>query len=218
MLDRFGLTSFVLLMAPSAALAQSVVAASPDVTIPLGAAHVVTSDHAVAADNQLGIVALQNLGAIADSADVTGYADAGAGMREAGARGGQADVEGQDEIERAAETIAVDRGHGQTRQLLDGGEDLLPEACELVGLRGGEMLHLRHVGAGGEETLLRGAEEQHRRRRRKDLPQFTQGVAGQQVHPAVVECDLGAVRRVRDAEPRHQAGSVTKGESRRGWH
>ncbi len=65
---------------PSAALAQSVVAASPDVTIALGAANVVTSDHAVAADNQLGVVALQNLGTIPDSADVTGYADAGGGV------------------------------------------------------------------------------------------------------------------------------------------
>lgn len=79
MLDRIGLAGLLLLMVPSAALAQSVVAASPDVTIQLGAANLVTSDHAVAADNQLGIVALQNLGVIPDSADVTGYADAGAG-------------------------------------------------------------------------------------------------------------------------------------------
>ncbi len=79
MLDRIGLASLLLLMIPSAALAQSVVAASPDVTIQLGAANVVTSDHAVAADNQLGIVALQNLGVIPDSADVIGYADAGSG-------------------------------------------------------------------------------------------------------------------------------------------
>lgn len=79
MRNRIRLASLLLLMIPSAALAQSVVAASPDVTIQLGAANVVTSDHAVAADNQLGIVALQNLGVIPDSADVTGYADAGAG-------------------------------------------------------------------------------------------------------------------------------------------
>ncbi len=65
---------------PSTALAQSVVSASPDITITLGAANVVTSDNAVAADNQLGVVALQNLGAIPESADVTGYADAGGGV------------------------------------------------------------------------------------------------------------------------------------------
>lgn len=67
------------LAAPTAALAQQVVSASPDVTIQLGAGNVVTNDHAVAADNQLGVVALQNLGTIPESADVTGYADAGAG-------------------------------------------------------------------------------------------------------------------------------------------
>lgn len=67
----------LLLALPSLALAQAVVSASPDITITLGPGNVVASDHAVAADNQLGIVALQNLGPIPDSADVTGYADAG---------------------------------------------------------------------------------------------------------------------------------------------
>jgi PEP-CTERM motif len=62
---------------PPLAHAQSVVSASPDITIALGAGNVVTSNHAVAADNQLGIVALQNLGTIPESADVTGYTDAG---------------------------------------------------------------------------------------------------------------------------------------------
>ncbi len=71
--------SLALLAAAAPAGAQQVVSASPDVTIALGAAEVVTSDHAVAADNQLGIVALQSLGPIPDAADVTGYADAGAG-------------------------------------------------------------------------------------------------------------------------------------------
>jgi len=74
-----GLAALAGLALPGAAAAQSVIAASPDVTIALGAANVVTKDDAVAADNQLGIVALQNLGAIPDSADVTGYADAGSG-------------------------------------------------------------------------------------------------------------------------------------------
>jgi hypothetical protein len=59
--------------------AQQVVSASPDITIAIGAGNVVTNDHAVAADNQLGIVALQNLGTLPESADVTGYADAGGG-------------------------------------------------------------------------------------------------------------------------------------------
>ncbi|MEZ4331352.1 MAG: PEP-CTERM sorting domain-containing protein [Myxococcota bacterium] len=81
---RGALTSSLLvsipLLAPLAASAQAVVSASPDVTIALGPGNVVTSDEAVAADNQLGIVALQGLGAIPSSADVTGYADAGGGQ------------------------------------------------------------------------------------------------------------------------------------------
>lgn len=77
---ELGALALLGLAVPVPALAQSVIAASPDVTITLGAANVVTSDNAVAADNQLGVVALQNLGAIPDSADVTGYADAGGGV------------------------------------------------------------------------------------------------------------------------------------------
>lgn len=65
--------------APALGVAQQVVSVSPDVTITLGAGNVVTTDHAIAADNQLGIVALQNLGAIPESADIVGYADAGNG-------------------------------------------------------------------------------------------------------------------------------------------
>ena len=76
----FGLMLAACLAGTSAAQAQSVIAASPDVTIALGAGNVVTSDHAVAADNQLGVVALQSLGAIPESADVIGYADAGGGV------------------------------------------------------------------------------------------------------------------------------------------
>lgn len=75
----FGWLFVASLGVPTASLAQQVVSASPDVTIQLGAGNVVTHDHAVAADNQLGVVALQNLGTIPESADVTGYADAGAG-------------------------------------------------------------------------------------------------------------------------------------------
>lgn len=63
--------------AAPAAQAQQVISASPDITIQLGTANLTTTDQNVAVDNQLGVVALQNLGAIPDSADVTGYADAG---------------------------------------------------------------------------------------------------------------------------------------------
>jgi hypothetical protein len=53
------------------AAAQEIVSASPDVTIELGAGGgVVTSDEDVSVDNQLGIVLLENLGAIPDASDV----------------------------------------------------------------------------------------------------------------------------------------------------
>lgn len=57
------------------ARAQAVVSASPDITIALGAGNVVTTDEAVAVDNQLGIVALADLGPIPASADVIGYGE-----------------------------------------------------------------------------------------------------------------------------------------------
>ena len=65
----------LLLGSASFARAQAVVSASPDVTIALGAANVVTADHAVAVDNRLGIVALADLGPIPESADVIGYGE-----------------------------------------------------------------------------------------------------------------------------------------------
>ena len=49
--------------------AQEVVSASPDVTIDLGAS-IVTADEDVAVDNQLGIVVLENLGALPDASEV----------------------------------------------------------------------------------------------------------------------------------------------------
>ena len=64
---------------PLPCFAQQVVSASADITIQLGAANLTIADHAVAVDNQLGVVALQSLGAIPEWADVTGYADAGGG-------------------------------------------------------------------------------------------------------------------------------------------
>jgi hypothetical protein len=51
------------------ATAQEVISASPDVTIDLGAS-VITADEDVALDNQLGIVVLENLGALPDASDV----------------------------------------------------------------------------------------------------------------------------------------------------
>lgn len=61
--------------------AQAVVSASPDVTIALGSAALVTEDQAVAVDNQLGIVALQPLGPLPDWFELTGYADGGPAIR-----------------------------------------------------------------------------------------------------------------------------------------
>ncbi|MBY0399062.1 hypothetical protein K2X89_02125, partial [Myxococcota bacterium] len=49
-----------------AASAQSILSLSPDVTVALGAGDLVTPDHAVVVDNQLGVLALQNLGVIPD--------------------------------------------------------------------------------------------------------------------------------------------------------
>jgi len=49
--------------------AQEVVSASPDVTIDLGAS-VIAADEDVAVDNQLGIVMLEDLGAVPDASDV----------------------------------------------------------------------------------------------------------------------------------------------------
>ena len=106
---------------------------------------------------------------------------------------------------------------GEAGQALDRREHLLPEACELVGLHGGEALHLRHVGAGGEEPRLAGAEDAAMRRRRRSamtLAQLAQRRRRQQVHPAVIEHDLGPMRRMRDAEPRHQRRRWRRGSRR----
>jgi hypothetical protein len=64
-----------LTLAPLASTAQQLLSSSPDVTVSLGAANVVTSDEAIALDNQTGIVALESLGAIPSSADLIGYAE-----------------------------------------------------------------------------------------------------------------------------------------------
>ncbi|MCP4908971.1 MAG: PEP-CTERM sorting domain-containing protein [bacterium] len=49
--------------------AQEIVSASPDITIDLGTS-VITTDEDVALDNQLGIVLLENLGALPDASNV----------------------------------------------------------------------------------------------------------------------------------------------------
>ncbi len=59
-------------LSPTAALAQEIVAASPDVTIDLGAS-IIAHDEDVALDNQLGIVVLEGLGALPDASDITAF-------------------------------------------------------------------------------------------------------------------------------------------------
>src|SRR5688500_14551428 len=80
-------------------------------------------------------------------------------MRKARARGGEAEVEGEHEIERAAKAVAVDQCHRETRQTLDLREHLLPEPRELLRLARREALHLRHIRAGGEDVGAAGAED-----------------------------------------------------------
>jgi hypothetical protein len=62
-----------MLLAVGSAGAERVVSASPDITIELGAG-VVTSDGDVVVDNQLGIVALEDLGIVPDASDVVALA------------------------------------------------------------------------------------------------------------------------------------------------
>jgi hypothetical protein len=62
-------TAACFLLSAIPATAQEVVSASPDITIDLGAS-IVTADEDVAVDNQLGVVMLENLGAIPDASDV----------------------------------------------------------------------------------------------------------------------------------------------------
>jgi hypothetical protein len=62
-------TASCLLLFAIPATAQEVISASPDVTIDLGAS-VIATDEDVAIDNQLGIVMLEDLGAVPDASDV----------------------------------------------------------------------------------------------------------------------------------------------------
>ncbi|MAG33992.1 MAG: hypothetical protein CL908_24195 [Deltaproteobacteria bacterium] len=63
----------MLALAPRLTTAQEVVSASPDIQIAIGVAGLATADEAVAADNQLGIVLLENLGSLPGSADVVAF-------------------------------------------------------------------------------------------------------------------------------------------------
>ncbi len=63
------LFAIAVLGGPATAIAQAIVAASPDVTIDLGA-RVIVADEDVALDDQLGTVVLENLGALPDASDV----------------------------------------------------------------------------------------------------------------------------------------------------
>ena len=54
---------------PGTTVAQEIVSASPDITIDLGSG-VVPADQDVAVDNQLGIVVIENLGALPEASDV----------------------------------------------------------------------------------------------------------------------------------------------------
>ena len=58
-----------MLLAAASAAAQEVVSASPDITIELGAG-TVTTDQDVAVDNQLGVVLLENLGALPEASEI----------------------------------------------------------------------------------------------------------------------------------------------------
>ncbi len=63
------LSSMVVLNAPGTAASQAIVAASPDVTIDLGAS-VIVADQDLAVDDPVGIVVLENLGALPDASEM----------------------------------------------------------------------------------------------------------------------------------------------------
>ena len=65
------LAAVVTLLVAPAAFGQTIVAASPDVTLDLGGGTVPT-DHDVVVDNQLGLVALDDVGPIPEASDVIG--------------------------------------------------------------------------------------------------------------------------------------------------
>src|SRR4051794_26018770 len=73
-------------------------------------------------------------------------------MREARARCGEPQIEGERKIERAAETIAVDDGYRHERQPFDRGKRFLTKPRKLLGVIRAEAPHLRHVGACSEKS------------------------------------------------------------------
>jgi len=70
---RLSLLILLILLIDVTATAQQIVSASPDVTIDLGAG-VNAADEDVVVDNQLGVVLLENLGALPDASDVIALA------------------------------------------------------------------------------------------------------------------------------------------------
>jgi hypothetical protein len=69
-----GITAAVwVAVAPSEGLAQNVVSASPDITIALGATPEIVADEDVAVDNQVGVVLLENLGAIPNGSEIVAF-------------------------------------------------------------------------------------------------------------------------------------------------
>ena len=68
-------------LAGPAPVQTAVLALSPDVTLELGPASVMTTDHGVALDNLDDVVVLEDLGPIPESTDLTGYASSGARRR-----------------------------------------------------------------------------------------------------------------------------------------
>ena len=70
---RLSLLILLILLIDVTATAQQIVSASPDVTIDLGAG-VNAADEDVVVDNQLGLVLLENLGALPDASDVIALA------------------------------------------------------------------------------------------------------------------------------------------------
>src|ERR1044071_1320527 len=135
-----------------------------------------------------------------DAAPARGAAEAGhdaearAGMGETRAGRGEAEVECEDEIECAAEAVAVDLRDGEERRALDGFEDFLSESREIVCVARREALHLGHVRAGRENIRARGTEDERLRslavtqlRGGEQVAELAQCRGRQQVHAPVIE-------------------------------
>lgn len=69
----FSIAALATLGWAASASAQSLIAASPDITIGLGSPNVVTADEDVLVDNQAGVTMLESLGSLPASADVVAF-------------------------------------------------------------------------------------------------------------------------------------------------